>query len=172
MKDAEKELAGKHTEDRLRKVCELKFQLNELYKKVEYAMFRMKSHFYESGEKASKLLARQLKKQDASFIIPAIKNTNGELVTGTRDINEVFNDFYVKLYQSEVDPSGDMNIPKLSEGQVAQMEGAITEGEVRDAISLLKIGKSPGLDGLPVEYYKEYIDILAPIPDKSIYRVI
>ncbi len=33
LKDAEKELAGNHTEDHLRKVCELKFQLNELYSK-------------------------------------------------------------------------------------------------------------------------------------------
>lgn len=84
----------------------IKLQLNELYnKKVEYAMFRMKSNFYESGEKASKLLARQLKKQDASLIILAIKNTNGELITNTKDINEVFKDIYVKLYKSEVDPS-------------------------------------------------------------------
>lgn len=42
LKDAEKELADNHTEDRLSKVCELKFQQNEFYsKKVEYAMFRM-----------------------------------------------------------------------------------------------------------------------------------
>ena len=115
-------------------------------------MFRMRSKFYESGEKASKLLVGQLKKQDASFIIPAIKNTNGELVTSTKAINEVFKDFYVKLHKSEVDPSeeqleaffANINVPKLSEGQVTQMEGGITEGEV-------KTGKSPDLDGLPVE---------------------
>ena len=53
LKDAEKELGDDHTEDCLRRVCKLKFQLNELYsRKVEYAMFRMRSTFYESGEKA------------------------------------------------------------------------------------------------------------------------
>ena len=27
----------------------------------------------------------------------------------------------------------------------------------------MKAGKSPGLDGLAVEYYKKYIDILVPV---------
>lgn len=45
LKDTEKELANNHTDDHLRRVCELKFQLNELHiKKVEYALFRMKSN--------------------------------------------------------------------------------------------------------------------------------
>ena len=35
---------------------------------------------------------------------------------------------------------------------------------MEEAISLKK--KSPGLDGLPVEYYREYIDLLAPILTK------
>ena len=178
LKDAEKDLAENHDEVNLRKVCELKLKVNEIYnKKVEYAMFRLKSNFYESGEKSGKLLARQLKKQDASFLIPAVKNTNGDIMTNTKDINEVFKDFYSKLYTSEVDPSeeqyedffANLNIPKLSEGQVAQMEGGITEGEVRAAIASLKNGKSPGLDGLPVEYYKKYVDILAPILT-SVYK--
>ena len=80
----------------------------------------------------------------------------------------------MKLYKSQVDPSeeqfeaffANINISKLSEGQVAQMEGAITEGEIRDAIVSLKTGKSPGQDELPVEYYRKHIDLLAPILTK------
>ena len=31
------------------------------------------------------------------------------------------------------------------------------------AVSIMNTGKSPGYDGFPVGYYKEYIDILAPV---------
>ena len=55
-------------------MCELKFSLNCIYsKKSEYAMFRLKASFYESGEKAGKLLARQLKKQETASRISGIK---------------------------------------------------------------------------------------------------
>lgn len=43
------------------------------------------------------------------------------------------------------------------------LDNLITENEIRTAVSGMKSGKSPGLDGLPVEYYKQYIDTLAPI---------
>lgn len=42
----------------------------------------------------------------------------------------------------------------------------ITEVEIRTAISLMKAGKSPGYDGFPAEYYKIYIDVLAPVLQK------
>ena len=43
------------------------------------------------------------------------------------------------------------------------LDSPLTENEIRNAILGMKTGKSPGLDGFPVEYYKEYIDFLAPI---------
>lgn len=67
-------------------------------------MFRMRTAFYESGEKADKLLARQLKQKDARFLISAIKNEKDEVVTGNMDIDKVFENFYSKLYGSRVIP--------------------------------------------------------------------
>lgn len=72
----------------------MKFQINEIYnKKAEYALFRLKNNFYESGEKSGKLLARQIHQKEASYAIPAVKNEKGELVTNTGDINKVFANF-------------------------------------------------------------------------------
>ncbi len=52
-------------------------------------------------------------------------------------------------------------MPKLNTDQANKLESPITEGEIRKAVSLMNTGKSPGNDGFPAEYYKEYIDILA-----------
>lgn len=62
-------------------------------KKAENALFRLKSNFYESGEKSGKLLARQLHQKETSYPIPAVKNQKGELVTNTGDINKVLQNF-------------------------------------------------------------------------------
>lgn len=43
------------------------------------------------------------------------------------------------------------------------MESPITEAEIRKAISSMKNEKSPGYDGLPVEYYKAFADIVVPV---------
>src|SRR4029434_4165481 len=76
IKSKETELAQCYSEHRFKEVCNLKYQLNEICnKKAEYALFRLKTNFYESGEKAGKLLATQLKRKDASLLIPYRKRT-------------------------------------------------------------------------------------------------
>ncbi len=54
-------------------------------------------------------------------------------------------------------------MPKVSPQEAAGLELPITEAEIRKAISSMKNGKSPGYDRLPVEYYKAFIDIVAPV---------
>lgn len=61
-------------------------------------MFRLKFTCYESGEKAGKLLARQLKQKDTSFTIPAMENKKLMVVTGVREINDGFHDFSYQTF--------------------------------------------------------------------------
>ena len=58
IKQKERYLSENFSEDLLKQVCESRYSLNCIYsKKAEYAMFRLKASFYESGEKTGKLLA-------------------------------------------------------------------------------------------------------------------
>ena len=45
---------------------------------------------------------------------------------------------------------------KLSKEKQTSLDKPITEREIEKAIDLLPNGKSPGLDGFPIEFYKEY----------------
>lgn len=111
-----------------------------------------------------------MKEKDSSNIISAIKQGT-KLVTLTKDINEIFQQYYKKLYTSRVSGNEDqinsffsnINMPKFNLDQARKLESSITVAEIRKAVSLMNTGKSPGYDGFPVEYYKEYIDILAPV---------
>lgn len=88
------------SEPQYQKLCKIKFQLHEIFnKKVEYSLCRLKTHFYEGGEKTGKILARQVKVKDSSNIISAIKQGD-KLVISTKDINETFQQYYKKLYTS------------------------------------------------------------------------
>lgn len=89
------------TDLKFKQLCHLKFYLHELFnKKAEYALFRLKTKYYESGEKAGKLFARQIKQHYAFHVIPAIKEGN-KVLTSIKEINRVINQFYSKLYTSE-----------------------------------------------------------------------
>lgn len=102
-----------------------------------------------------------------------IKKGNG-VVTSSKGINEVFEKFYIDLYTStctldieEVETffSG-LNLPTISSEQIKRMDAPITEEEIRATILSMETGRSPGLDGFLVEYYKKFVDILAPILPK------
>ena len=45
---------------------------------------------------------------------------------------------------------------KLSKEQKSNLDKPITREEILDAIKKLPTGKSPGLDGFPLKFYKEY----------------
>lgn len=98
--DLEKMLAERFDEDKFRKICQLKFDFHEIYNnKTEYALFRLKTNFYENGEKTGQLLARQLKSQDTNNTITTITENN-ESITSSTGINRIFKSFYEELYTS------------------------------------------------------------------------
>lgn len=55
------------------------------------------------------------------------------------------------------------NLPVLSEKEKNWIEGVLTVKEVRYAINSLPMNKTPGRDGLRAEFYKKFIDSLAPM---------
>lgn len=58
-------------------------------------------------------------------------------------------------------------MPKLNPDHTRKLESPITVAEIRKAVSLMNTWKSPGYDGFPVGYYKEYIGNLAPVSVKA-----
>uniref|UniRef100_A0A803JSI2 Reverse transcriptase domain-containing protein n=1 Tax=Xenopus tropicalis TaxID=8364 RepID=A0A803JSI2_XENTR len=55
-------------------------------------------------------------------------------------------------------------LPKLTCQQTKYIDSTITQYEKAEAIQSLPLGlkKSPGPDGLTAEFYKQFVDVLAP----------
>lgn len=61
-------------------------------------------------------------------------------------------------------------MPRWHSDQADKVESLKTEAEIRKVISLMKNGKLPGCDGFPPEYYKEYVDIIAPVLQQVLWE--
>lgn len=133
-----------------------------LTRKAEKDMLFAQQRLPEFGNKPNKFLARLANNAHPKFFITAVKDENGQRHTDNKYINERFRQFYEELYSSETDCGGlkdsnflnSLNIPQLTEDQANLLEGPITLLEIDTAISSLQLGKSPGADGYPVEFFK------------------
>lgn len=55
-----------------------------------------------------------------------------------------------------------LNLPKLSKENMGALERPITLEELEKTIKLLPNGKTPGIDGIPCEFYKKFAEVLGP----------
>ncbi|CAI5697422.1 unnamed protein product [Oreochromis niloticus] len=172
-----KELEKQHTlhpeRELWNKLIKFKFEMNNiLEKKAEYAMFCLNQKYFEQGERTGKMLAHRVKQIKSSNLIPSIfvPSNNNKLTTSKKEINDAFTKFYQELYTSNglveeqrlSDFFSSIKIPSLSEDQRTVLEGKITLIEVKQAIGSLSLGKSPGNDGFPSDFYKVFVGELAP----------
>lgn len=92
-----------------------------------------------------------------------------------KDITKAFASYYQELYREEDCPNKmektedllkSINLSKLTEEEADQITSPITREEIKKSIMKLKNNKSPGVDGLPGEYYRVFEKELTPILHK------
>lgn len=178
LEDTIKKLQNEHKQTQNKKVLiamkEAKQKLDDLLTyKAEGALRFVNRKYYEMGNKASRLLAFQLKKAQSGRIVTKIKHPITNIFeTQPKDIAGAFAAYYNALYESQNQPDKKekiyqflepLNMVKLNDDEAANLVKPITTLEVKETINKLKNNKSPGVDGYPGEYYKTFINELAPV---------
>lgn len=138
---------------------------NELEKiklnKAQGNIIRSKVRWFEQGEKSTKYFFNLEKRNQIKKNMQKVCKTDGTILTKPKEILKEVEDFYENLYmkseyiKKEKYPIflGNGNIPKLNEIMKNVCEGEITKSECLKALKCFKNGKSPGNDGLGVEFY-------------------
>ena len=67
-------------------------------RQAEQLLLRARYRVYEQGDKASKLLAHQIHKSEASRLIPQIRTPSGATTVIHKENNDQFKQFYSALY--------------------------------------------------------------------------
>ncbi|KAJ1217472.1 hypothetical protein NDU88_005066 [Pleurodeles waltl] len=86
----------------LNKIAAVKARVMQLYVNQDVIKAQTRrQESYELSEKVGKLLAYNIRQRATRGIIPAIKDTQGQIVQVDSAILEVFKDYYSALYQQE-----------------------------------------------------------------------
>ena len=158
----------RHPNDETKK--ELDFcttQMEMFYdKKIEGTIICSRARWHKYGEKSNKYFLSLEKRNNVRRHIRKLCLSKVNTMDQTK-ILEASLDCYKNLYssQSNVSQNDDLpvnmflrvpNIPRLSEEQKASCEGRISKEECKQALESFDPGKTPGNDGLLVEFYKTF----------------
>lgn len=127
-------------------------------------IMRSKERDIEEGEKCTRYFFKKIISKGEGIF--KLKKTNGEETNNMEEVKETIEEYYGNLYsekQIEKDSVNDIlkNIEKtISEGAFLTRDFNLLE--LNTCVSGFKRGKSPGEDGLPLEFYTTFWDILAP----------
>ena len=126
------------------------------------------------GEKVSNFLIKkqaQIKKKQYISKIKSEPNILDNLEEGilleNSDIIELYiNKYYEKLYKNEPFDETlqnkflDLINNKISDAEKETLETNVTEDEIYTAVKNLSTNKAPGIDGIPIEFYQKYWNII------------
>lgn len=127
-------------------------------------MLAQSQRIFEQGERSGRLLAWLSREQAGRMSISHIRDSSGQLIHTPEGINCCFAEFYESVYRSRVDYRGvdlgayldDIDIPTLTVPYRDKLDAPITSLEILRALKSMQTGKTPGPDGIPVEFYKQY----------------
>ena len=130
-------------------------------------IIRSRTTYYEEGEKNSKYFLGLEKRRGDSKSIKHLTKDDGTCTTDPIEILEEERKFYVNLYKSSRNDFSDPNItkgifledlviPQVPEEAKEALSAKFSEKDISQAIRLSPENKSPGTDGLGIEFYKKF----------------
>ena len=130
------------------------------------AKIRARERWAEEGETSSSYFLRQEKSRVVKKLFTGIRNTQGVVVSSISAILRVWCMFYVQLFSASLLVASDQDFfinsleLSLSSLESEACDGVTREPECKSALHKMKNNKSPGVDGLPYEFYRQFWPIL------------
>ncbi len=155
---------GDDSPDVCKKYTETKSKLDNYYKqRCKGASIRARVKWFEEGERNTKYFLNLEKSQGVRKQLTKVRNKSNQVVTNGEDVLKETVQFYECLYKSQDISNADIctymdnvEAPKLNRDDSACCEGLLTVDECKRAVFKMKKNKTPGSDGLPIEWYQTF----------------
>ena len=131
-------------------------------------MFRAKFRWVENGERPTKYFFNLEKRNYNRKTISELRLQDESTINNENVILDQIEIFYKNLYTSEESFSDEecdlfirnLEIPILLDEDRDNLEGQLTYDECRKALETFQNDKAPGEDGVTIEFYKYFFDLL------------
>ena len=151
----------------------LKIECDDIYRDfAKGAIIRSKATWYEKGERSNKYFLNLESHNKIKSSVRKIFNGERTLITDPQNVRQEIERFYSDLCKSDtLSPPKDMltsflknpDIPKLSQLDAQVCEGKLTISECFKSLQLFQNNTSPGNDGLTVEFYIAFWQVVVKI---------
>ena len=118
---------------------------------------------YDKGEPDIAFYSKLEEKKIAKDVIGQLaESKDSKIYTDNENIIRISTKFYSELYTpSKVNAKTQDRLlrnikKKITQQQKNKLDASITLDEIKTAVFQMQSGKSPGLDGIPIEFYQEY----------------
>lgn len=142
--------------------------------KANQLIFRARANWAQFGERPNRFFLNLEKRKAKANTFSVALTDDGRSTSDPREILQLTRNFYDNLYSlNSVDLAPldsfdwkSLDIPQISKEHFDSLEGAYSEREFHRALLSMNRGKSPGSDGLTVDFYVKFWDLLkAPLLD-------
>ena len=146
----------------IEKIKKYQQDLNDIENyKTEGTIIRSKEKTILNEDKPTRYFYLQEKQKQTKKNITSLLDEKGEEIQKNTEILNQCKQFYQKLCNSQNTCKMTQNHllqhikPKISDLQNQKLTKQIEISEIQQAIQSMKNGKSPGIDGIPIEFYKK-----------------
>ena len=131
----------------------------KIEERIQGVIFRSKARWYEHGEKSSKYFFALEKAKYNAKTCYRIIDDEGNITENQKEIIEQQRQFYEELYSRdenvEFNLTNETNI-RVPEKIRKEQQIQLTMTDLQNAAKSLKNNKTPGEDGIPVDFYKVF----------------
>ena len=146
------------------------FMESHFDKKTRGAILRSKCQYHEHNEKSSKFFLNLEKKKGENNVVKNLTKNNCD-ITDHKEILKELHQFYSTLFSRKINKSksdcltflNSLHIPKISAQHKDDCDKEISVEDLWNSLSSMSGGKSPGNDGLTVEFYKFFWPVIKNI---------
>ena len=130
--------------------------------KAQGALVRSRFQSATLMDAPSKFFFGLEKRNGQSRLIHALRSDTGQELRDAKDIRKRAVDFYSELFTSEYKDNDELfdqfcdNLPKVPDDVNAELGEPLRSKELLTALQSMEGGKAPGIDGLPVEFFREF----------------